>query len=257
MAWPTWSSGDRLDTAVCPPAVSHLRQALAFLTPVGGAAAPSPGAVAWFPVVGILIGLTLGGWWWLVAHAWPAPVTAALVLVADLALTGMLHFDGLLDSADGLLAHLSLEQRLAVMAGPEVGAFAVAVGGAALIARWASLASLPPAPLLLAGLWCASRTLMTAVVAFVPYARREGGLAAAFMGGKKVVPLATGVVGALALAAGWRLVAGPVAVIAALASGVAVVALARRRLGGFTGDVLGAAAVVAETVGLLVAAAKW
>ena len=236
--------------------MSNVRQALAFLTPLGGAAAPSPGAVAWFPLVGALIGVALGGWWWLVARAWPAPVAAALVLAADLALTGMLHVDGLLDSADGLLAHLSPDQRLAVMAGPEVGAFAVAVGGAVLIARWAALESLAPAPLLLAGLWCASRTLMAAVVAVVPYAKPHG-LVSAFLGGKSVAALVAGSIAALGLAAAWRLVAGPVAVVAGTAAGVGVVAVARRRLGGFTGDVLGAAAVVAETVGLIVAAAKW
>jgi cobalamin synthase len=52
-------------------------------------------------------------------------------------------------------------------------------------------------------------------------------------------------------------VAGPVAVVAGVAAGTGVVVLARHKLGGFTGDVLGAAGMVAETVGLMVAAAKW
>jgi adenosylcobinamide-GDP ribazoletransferase len=69
--------------------------------------------------------------------------------------------------------------------------------------------------------------------------------------------LVVGGVGAVALAAAWRTVAGPVAVVSGVAAGVGVVLLARRKLGGFTGDVLGAAGVVAETVGLFVASAKW
>jgi len=243
--------------------IGGFRRALAFLTPVGGAAAPGPDAVAWFPVIGALIGLAVGGWWWLAAKAWPAPVAAALVVAADLGLTGMLHFDGVLDSADGLLSHLRPDQRLAVMAGPEVGAFAVAVGGTILVTRWASLATLSPAPLLVAGLWCASRTLMAVVMRTVPYARRnEGGLATSFLGApgtgpRSIGPAMIGVVASLALAAGWRAVTGPVAVAGGWAAGIGVVLLGRRRLGGFTGDVLGAAGVVAETVGLVIAAAKW
>jgi len=237
--------------------VSGVREAVAFLTPFGGAAGPTPAAVAWFPAVGALMGLALGGLWWLFAQAWPAPVVAVLVVAADLGLTGMLHFDGLLDSADGLLAHLERQRRLEVMAGPEVGAFAVAVGTAVLLGRGASIASLRPAPLLVAGLWCASRTLMAAVMRVVPYARSEGGLATAFLGRSGTVSLVAGGAGALVLAAGWKLVAGPVAVVAGVGAGTCVVLLARRKLGGFTGDVLGAAGVVAETVGLIVASAKW
>jgi len=93
------------------------RAALAFLTPIGGAADPTPGAVAWFPVVGAGLGGLLGYLWWLTEHIWPVGVAAALVLTADLALTGLLHFDGLVDSADGLLPHLTRVRRLDVMAG--------------------------------------------------------------------------------------------------------------------------------------------
>jgi adenosylcobinamide-GDP ribazoletransferase len=144
------------------------------------------------------------------------------------------------------------------MAAPDVGAFAVAIGGVALLGRFASLASLGPAPLLLAGLWCASRTLMAATMRALPYARRDGrGLATAFLGPGGKVALVAGGVGALALAAGWRLVAGPVAVASGMAAGAGVVLLAERKLGGFNGDVLGAAGLVAETVGLIVASAKW
>jgi adenosylcobinamide-GDP ribazoletransferase len=233
------------------------RGAIAFLTPVGGAARPSSAAVAWFPFVGAVVGLVLGGLWWVTARAWPASVVGALVVLADLGLTGMLHFDGLLDSADGLLAHLDRSRRLEVMASPEVGAFAVAVGGGVLLVRWATVASLAPAPLLLAALWCASRTLMAVVIRVVPYAREGGGLATAFLGPAGLAAVVVGGVAAFGLAAWWRPVAGPVAVVAGVIAGIGVVAVARKRLGGFTGDVLGAAGVIAETVGLIVASAKW
>jgi adenosylcobinamide-GDP ribazoletransferase len=60
---------------------------------------------------------------------------------------------------------------------------------------------------------------------------------------------------AAALAGGWP--AGPAAAVALVCGAGGVVALARRRLGGFTGDVLGAAGVVGQTCALVVAAARW
>ncbi|HLY82194.1 MAG TPA: adenosylcobinamide-GDP ribazoletransferase [Acidimicrobiales bacterium] len=238
--------------------MSGARQAFAFLTPLGGAATPSPAAFGWFPVVGAGLGLAVGGVWWLAGRAWPAAVVAVLVVGADLGLTGLLHLDGLVDAADGLLPHLDRERRLEVMAAPDVGAFGVGVATIVVLARWASVASLRPAPLLLAGLWCASRTTMAVAARTQPYARgREGGLASAFLGPARAAPLVAGVLASFALAGAWRALAGPIAVLAGGVAGAGVVAFARHRLGGFTGDVLGAAGIVGETVGLLVAAAKW
>jgi adenosylcobinamide-GDP ribazoletransferase len=232
-----------------------MRRALSFLTPLGGASAPAPGALAWFPVVGAAMGLALGGVWWLADRLWAAPVGAAVVVAADLALTGMLHFDGLVDSADGLLPPLDPARRLDVMADPATGAFGVGVGVAVLLLRWASLATLAPSPLLLGALWSASRLAMAVAARTVPYAR-PAGLASAFLApGRRRVSVA-GVLLCAALAVlgrGDAVVGVAVLVIAA----AAVVRLAVRRIGGFTGDVLGAAGVVGETAGLLAAAARW
>lgn len=230
-------------------------QALAFLTPIGGGRTPTPAALSWFPVVGALLGGVLGLAWWAGSRIWAPLVVGVLVVVADLALTGMLHVDGLADSADGLLPHLSAERRLEVMAAPDLGAFGATVLGATLLLRAAAFAALAPAPWLLVALWCASRSLMAAVATRVTYAR-PAGLASAFLGARSAVPIA-GMLAAVAVSAAWRPVAGPLATMAGLAAGAAVVALAVRRVGGFTGDVLGAAGVVAETVGLVVAAGRW
>jgi adenosylcobinamide-GDP ribazoletransferase len=230
-----------------------MRRALSFLTPLGGPVAPSPAALSWFPVVGAVLGLTLGGVWWLAGRLWAAPVAAAVVVAADLALTGMLHFDGLVDSADGLLPPLDQDRRLDVMADPAAGAFGVGVAIVVLLLRWASLAALAPAPWLLAALWCASRFAMADVTRTVPYARPVG-LATAFLESRR--PLVSGVLlGAVLVAfGGGDTIVGVVALALATAG---VVALAVRRIGGFTGDVLGAAGMVGETAGLLAAAARW
>lgn len=233
-----------------------MRRAVAFLTAVGGAAPPSPRALAWFPAVGASLGLVLGGLWWAAGRVWPPLLAAAVVVVADLGLTGMLHLDGLVDAADGLLPHLPVERRLEVMAEPRAGAFGVGAAAAALLLRVAALAAMAPAPLLLAGLWAVSRAAMAVAATAVPYAR-PGGTAEGFRGAAPGPTAAAGA--ALAVACGW-LARGPAGVLAAAvvaATAGAVVALARRRIGGFTGDVLGAAGVVGETAGLVVAAARW
>jgi adenosylcobinamide-GDP ribazoletransferase len=233
-----------------------MRRALAFLTPLFGASEPRPQTLGWFPFAGAALGLVLGAVWWGAERVWPAAVAAAIVVAADLALTGLLHVDGLADSADGLLPHLDRARRLEVMAAPDVGAFGVATVVAVLLLRWAALATTAPSPLLLGGLWCASRTAMAVAARMVPYAR-SGGLASAFLGGRVLPTALIGAVLATGLAFAGPRVAGIAAVAGVVAGAAGVVALARRRIGGFTGDVLGASGMVGETAGLVVAAARW
>jgi len=230
-------------------------QALAFLTPFGGAAAPSPSALPWFPVVGAGTGLALGGIWWSAAQIWVPAVAAAIVVAADLVVTGMLHFDGLVDAADGLLPPLDRARRLEVMADPAAGAFGVGAAVVMVLLRWAALAALAPSAPLLSALWCASRLAMAGFTGAVPYARASG-LATSFrQAGRRRASVVGIVLGAVLVAlTGGDAVVGVVALALAAA---AVMTLAVRRIGGFTGDVLGAATIVGETVGLLAAAARW
>jgi len=236
-----------------------VRSALSFLTPIPVCGArPSGRTLAWFPLVGLVLGASLGFFWRWSADVWPGIVAAALVVALDLGLTGMLHLDGLADSADGLLSHLPRQRRFAVMSAPDIGAFGLGVATLTLILRVSCLAVIVPAPLLLIGLWVASRSLMAATIAGVPYAKDDGGLASAFLVGRPraLVLFVPGAALAMLAGYGWHPLWGTGAVVAGLTAGGAVVALGRRQLGGFTGDVLGAAGMVAETVGLLVAAAR-
>jgi adenosylcobinamide-GDP ribazoletransferase len=233
-----------------------MRDALGLLTTIGRrGGALSSAALRWFPLVGGALGALLGAWWWLADRWWPAGIAAALVVVADLALTGLLHVDGLADAADGLLPHASRERRLAIMRSPEVGAFGVAVVVAALVLRTVTLASQIPTITLLAAVWCACRSVVASVPAFVPYARDDG-IASPLLAGAPRWPagvaLVAGAIAALDLG-----VAGAAAVLAAVLGVVGVIALGLRRIGGFTGDVLGAAIVVGETVGLVIGSARW
>lgn len=218
---------------------------------------PGPATLYWFAPAGALIGLVLGGVWWLAARVWAPAVSAAVVVAADLAATGMLHLDGLVDAADGLLPPMPATRRLEVMADPAAGAFGVGAAGVVLLLRWAALASVRPGILLLGGLWCLSRGSVAVVVRVRPYARLEGGLASAFAGSTSWLRLASGVALAVGLLAAWRPLPGLLAAAAAAAGTALVALLAERRLGGYTGDVLGACVLVAETAGLMAAAARW
>jgi adenosylcobinamide-GDP ribazoletransferase len=246
-------------------AVRGARQALSFLTSLGGAAPPTPAALVWFGPVGVLIGGSVGVTWWVAGRWWAPLVAAALAVVADIALTGALHLDGLADTADGLIAPMPAERRLEVLRDPRAGAFGVVAVAAALVVRVITFASVDPGwrtALAVAALWAVARTVMAVATLVLPYARAEG-LASAFTGSGStpwtVAPVA--VAGALPAVVLGALAPGPVvrgvgAVLVAALAGAAVLALARRRIGGFTGDVLGAAGVVAETAGLLVLAVQ-
>lgn len=237
-----------------------MRAAVAFLTVFGTGRRPVRTTIRWFPVVGAGLGAMLGALWWGATLLWPfGLVPAALTVTADLACTGMLHLDGLADSADGLLPHLERARRLEVMTQPDTGAFALGVSAMVLVVRVAALASLRPEIALLSGIWCASRSLMVLITVVVPYAH-PGGLATGFLGdsrGPVVIAGAGGVVAGGVLCAAARGLTGVGAVVALVCAGATVTALAWSRLGGFTGDVIGAAAMVGETAALVVAAARW
>jgi adenosylcobinamide-GDP ribazoletransferase len=240
-----------------------MKRALAFLTPFGMASTPNETTLAWFPMVGALVGFGVGGLWWLAAKAWVPLLAGAIAVLADLAFTGFLHFDGLGDAGDGLLAPMSRERRLDVMSDPTIGAFGAVTIGIVLILRWASFASLRPEPFVIAGLWCASRTSMIAITEFLPYARPSG-LVQQFLSmdgaprprAIRRVALVVGVILSVMLV----IVGGGVHGVSALGAELLAIALvahfSRHRLGGYTGDVLGAAAVVGETVGLLILATR-
>ena len=183
----------------------------------------------------------------------------SLAVAVDLALTGLLHLDGLADSADGLLPHLDRPRRLAVMAAPDVGAFAVGTVAIVLLLRVGGVAGLPTggkAVAFTAGTWAASRTLMATghlCPAAGPTRRPRRGLPRR----APWLPLLAGTPLAVAGVVAGRGAVGAVALAAGIAAAAGVLALGRRRLGGVTGDVLGAAGVLLETVALVVAAADW
>lgn len=198
-------------------------------------------AALWFPVVGLGLGFVLWASHALIAPHLPAAITAALVIGLWIAATGALHLDGLADCFDGLFVSAPVERRLEILADVHVGAFGVVGLVWFLIAKTAALASLAGGgALLLAPI--AGRWLMVLLAGSQP--ARPDGLGARLHGelGRGVWLVAVLPV-AVAVGLGIR---GLLALLAAHAVGFAWLALARRRVGGQTGDVLGAAGELGE-----------
>jgi adenosylcobinamide-GDP ribazoletransferase len=236
------------------------RSAWSLLTVLGGPADPHPAAATYYGIVGAVLGTLLGALWWSLDRVFPALVVAALLVAADAGVTGMLHLDGLADCGDGLVAPLHPARRLEVMRAPDIGAFGAATLVLTLLLRVAALAALTsgrgPQPLLLVTLWSASRAMVGAVAGWLPYARTRGLPTVFAARGPNLTGAALGALVAVTFAtlSGWE---GVAALIGAGLGAAAVVGLAWRRLGGYTGDVLGATIVLSETVGLLAASAQW
>lgn len=226
-----------------------MRSAVAFLTVLGRSQAPGATTFPWFPIVGAAIGAIVAAAHWGAHELWPVLVAGLVVVAVDLVVTGALHVDGLADSADGLLPHMDRERRLRVMGEPTVGVFAVVVVVVVLGLRWSVLADADIEPLSLVAVWSLGRTAAAVAPAVVPYAR-DRGLASPFLDGSSVwIAIAVVPIGAaLIVTAG---VAGGVALGVGLIAAAGLLVVATRRLGGFTGDVLGAVIVTSETVALL------
>ena len=200
-------------------------------------------ASGYYPLAGWLIGGLAAGLLWLLS--WlplPPDVRAALVLAAWLAASGLLHFDGLVDSADAVFAMKSPQRRLEILRDVHVGAFGLATGVLALLLGWSLLGAARPTDVLLAAV--AARTVLLAPMNLFAAARVESIGARSREGNW---PLA-----ALLAAPALLLPGGPLAFLAALLAALLVARFCASRLGGgINGDVYGACVSVAELVVLL------
>lgn len=217
-------------------------------------------ALAWFPIVGALIGAAGGLLYWGLSLLALSPLLAAAVTVAALALlTGALHEDGLADVADGFGGGRDREAKLCIMKDSRVGTYGALALVLAALLKVAALAQLAEprsvAAALIAG-HALSRGLLPALKLALPDARRTGlsasqgrpnrarALAAAVIG----LCFAATCLGKLPLGAGF---AGLALLVLAAAAVAGMGWLARRQIGGITGDVLGASQQVAEITLLL------
>ncbi|WP_369973833.1 adenosylcobinamide-GDP ribazoletransferase [Pelomonas sp. KK5] len=217
----------------------------------------------WFPAVGTLVGAVAAGVLWASLQLWPPAVAVLLSMAASVWLTGGFHEDGWADSCDGLGGAVSRERALAIMKDSRIGSYG-ALGLTLMLGLKAAclvaLASVQPAlaVAVLVFAHTASRAAAVTLMRLLPYA---GDVEHA-----KAKPLATQADGVtLAVALGWALSIGlllvPGARLCAALLAIAAVVLwmrrwLRRRLGGYTGDNLGACQQLAELAALLAFAAR-
>jgi adenosylcobinamide-GDP ribazoletransferase len=210
-------------------------------------------SVACFPLAGLLFGaITLGLHAALTLMLPPLPA-AALLVVALMLLSGGLHVDGLADTADGFFSSRKRERILEIMRDSRTGSMGVAAVAAVIAVKLAAVASLPPfsrgAAIFLMPL--AGRCALIFGMTWLSYARPEGGLPSIFAASTRwhVVWAIAVLFGAGWIAAGWRgLTVGAVSIVA---SGLVSI-WSRCKIGGFTGDTLGATCEIVEAIPALV-----
>lgn len=200
----------------------------------------------WYPAVGAVIGAIWAAVAAGLAHFHcPPGLQGVLLLAVPLFLTGFLHFDGLLDSADALLAPRSPERRLEILKDVHMGSFALGVGGLWLLAT-SQILSLQPAWAFLLALPVLSRAALLLPVHLFPYARAVD---ASSLSGERppfawrwAIPLAT------AAPALWFF---PLEAAVVLVTQLLVARWAAGKLGGgITGDIYGAVLCLSETAAL-------
>jgi adenosylcobinamide-GDP ribazoletransferase len=247
---------------------ADLGAALAFSTrlPIGSAGPALPAALRTLPLAGALIGAGTAAVLAALVGLGLAPLAAAAAaLAAQLVLTGALHEDGLADVADGFGGGADRAAKLAIMRDSRIGTYGAAalalslIGRAALMAQIAAGTGWPATLALLAAAGALSRGGVVWVLSALPPARDEGLGHGAGRPPAGTLGQAAAAAGLLGLLLVWPS-AGPVALVAAmilaLAASWGVIEIARRQIGGQTGDVCGAAQQGSEIAALAALAAS-
>lgn len=244
-------------------AASPMRTALAFLTivPTGRAAEASAGDLARsamaFPLVGLCIGGLLAGFSTLGRLAGIPEAIADLVLVGILAfLTGGLHLDGLADAADGLGGGWDRDRVLEIMRDSRIGTFGAVALVIVLLGKYEALRTLsaPVKPWMLLLFPVLGRWAAVQVAYLSPYVGRPEGTGRAIteqVGGSELFWALATTLPAAVLLRGWR---GLILLVACSAATWRFARYCRRRLGGITGDIIGAAVEGNEVLALALAA---
>ncbi len=242
-----------------PPWLRDLAGAWIFYTVLPAWPAPAPRfeRIARFaPWIGAVLGALQGLLWWGLEGRAPLVAQVALVLALGLWLSGGLHLDGVMDSADGLAAG---DRCLEAMADSRVGASGVQALVLVLLLRTAALALLgPTAPMALVWAAVCGRVAPLPAMAWFPYLRPGGSAAFHRAHGAALAQELRPTLLLLPLLlllpwpglAPWPVITGLVALVPALLVPVAL----GRRLGGHSGDTYGACVEWTESVGLLLIA---
>ncbi|HEY2138345.1 MAG TPA: adenosylcobinamide-GDP ribazoletransferase [Xanthobacteraceae bacterium] len=251
------------------PLITDLWVAVAFYTRIPvGLAGPGDGAAlaraSWAaPLAGALVGAIGAIAYWIAYRLnLPPLVCATLAIGATLIVTGALHEDGLADTADGFGGGQTRTQTLDIMRDSRIGTYGTCAVGLTLVLRITALADVGDArgPALVAGALiaahAAARATLPVFMLWVAPARSEGLSAGAGAPSRERAAVAA-LIGVVLLWVTLGLRNAMIALVPLCAGTVIMAWLSRRKIGGQTGDVLGALEQVGECVVLLVAAARF
>jgi len=241
------------------PAVNHpfqsLMAAIRFLTilPLPGSGEDDvsffEGALFFFTITGLIIGLIGASLAYLLVHVFPTPVVAVLLALFLSLISGFFHLDGLADSSDGLLSARPAPQCLEIMKDSRIGVMGAAALCSVFLLKAASLAALDDRSVYYAMIIAppAGRTAIVLMMAILPYARDDRGLGKIFYsdvrGQAAFFSVLVLITATIALVAS-KLILLSVAVVLTV---VLFSLICRRKIGGATGDTLGALCELTET----------
>ncbi|MCB2147944.1 MAG: adenosylcobinamide-GDP ribazoletransferase [Deltaproteobacteria bacterium] len=206
------------------------------------------GIIVHFPLAGLAIGLALALFDLAASALWPPAVAGVLDVVLLAAVTGAFHLDGLADTADGLYGRREREKALAIMKDSRVGAMGLVAVACVLFAKAAALGSIGHGRFLaLMVVPAYARSAMIVGMRLLPYARGKEGTGSAFFETPLTATdfkfVAAPVI--LSLFLGWR---GLLLNLFFASTTAALIAIYRKKLGGITGDLLGAMTEILEAV---------
>jgi adenosylcobinamide-GDP ribazoletransferase len=243
--------------------VRSLFIALQFLTrlpsPIRGEISPAElgRSMRWFPAVGMLVGMIVGGVDIVASPFLPHPVRAILVVGLLIAITGALHLDGLMDTCDAIFAFTTPDRRLEIMQDSRVGSFAVAGAATLMLLKYTAILSLPDAWRVEAfvAMGAASRWAMVYATFRYPSARPTGlGHAFKLAAGRAELGWATlfAIVGVTPSG-----MAGIAALLLAWPFAVVLARYTMTKIPGLTGDNYGAICEATETLVALALPPLW
>ncbi|MDD5561311.1 MAG: adenosylcobinamide-GDP ribazoletransferase [Candidatus Omnitrophica bacterium] len=211
------------------------------------------GAMAYFPLVGLLLGLFLTGVNVLLSFLnFPFLSMNVVTVVVLIFITGGLHLDGLSDTADAFLSGKPMEKMLEIMRDSRTGVMGVlsliSVILLKIILLFSISSSLEPNALML--MCCLSRWSAVVAVFFFPYARQEGKAGIFIKGMNLKIFILSSVVAVICVSIAWQ-IRGLVILLIITGFSYASGKFSTRKIGGITGDTLGAGIELTEIITLL------
>jgi adenosylcobinamide-GDP ribazoletransferase len=229
--------------------IKDIRAALQFLTilPLGKPADfPGHRMVPYFPLAGLFLGLLLALIDTVFQYIFPLSIVSLIDVVFLAVVTGALHLDGLADTADGLFSHRSREESLRIMKDSRVGTMGILALIFVLGIKWAGISSLHDHRVFYLVIVPAyARGAFTIAIRFLDYIRPEGGTAKEFFADNRSIR-SLGWLFAPVVFSMWLGFRGIILNAVFIAIVMPVTIYYKKRLGGITGDMLGALGEVTE-----------